>query len=217
MSVSAVMVPYGNEAAALTRLRRDLLPALKLLDGDAELIVVDNSPQRLDELAEAVCDNGVCPARYRWQGGANLMYGPAINLAVGLAHHPRVLYVCANHGQSFDPSWAADLLGPLDIPHVAMTGCLRPAGSPTDHGFPDSLPHHHVQGGVFAATRFSLATYPYPEKRYAHWGADVYQCFRLMHEGWHLVDVPTVRSVWRDEPGTGNWKFLHRGGGDADE
>src|SRR6478735_8802277 len=100
-AVSALMVAHNDEEGSLTRFLRDLLPALWLLRPilDAELIVVDNSAARLDRLANAVLHNGAFAARYCWQGGQNLMYGPSLNLAAGLARHPYLLYTCANHGR----------------------------------------------------------------------------------------------------------------------
>ena len=217
IAVSAVMVVHNNEDGSLTRFLRDLLPALRVLRPvlDAELIIVDNSVARLDRLANAVLENGTFDADYRWQGGENLMYGPSLNLAVSLARHPYLLYACANHGQSFDPTWPWDLLQPLvndGTGKVAMTGSLRPSCAPAALGFPACLPAVHVQGGVFAARTELLRSHPYPDGQYAHWGSDVYHSFRLMQAGWRLVDVPTVNSVWRTDPGDGTWKYVHRGG-----
>jgi hypothetical protein len=211
--VSAVMIPYNNEENSLTRLLRDLMPALWRPEIDAEVIVVDNSAERSDRLAAVVTGAGI-GGRYRWQEGRNLMYGPAMNIAVELANHPYLLYVCSEHGRSLDHTWALDLLEPLiedQTGRVAMTGTLQSAGPPTDKGFPDSLPDVHVQGGVFAARRDVLRAFPYPSGEYAQWGSDLYESFQLMHAGFRLVDVPTVRSVWRTDPGEGSWKYVHGG------
>jgi GT2 family glycosyltransferase len=210
--VTAIMIAYNNEDKALVRLQRDLLPALDGLD--AELIVIDNSETTSVELADALITAEVegIHTRYQWQLGNNLLYGPAINAAVKLATRPYLLYVCTNHGYSRDPSWATDLLTPLvddDTRTVAMTGCLQAAGPPENHGFPASLPQIHVQGGVFAARRDVLRAFPYPDGEYAHWGADIHECFALMHAGFHLVNVPTITSVWRQAAGNGHWKYIH--------
>jgi hypothetical protein len=217
IAVSAVMVVHNNEEGSLTRFLRDLLPALCLLRPvlDAELIVIDNSLACLDRLADAVLDNGAFDADYRWQGGQNLMYGPSLNLAVRLARHPFLLYACANHGQSFDPTWPWDLLQPLiddGTGKVAMTVSLQASCAPANLGFSACLPAVHVQGGLFAARSELLRAHPYPDGRYAHWGSDVYQSFQLMEGGFRLADVPTVKSVWRADPGDGAWKYVHRGG-----
>jgi hypothetical protein len=217
IAVSAVMVVHHNEEESLTRFLRDLLPALWLLGPvlEAELIVVDNSVARLDRLANAVLDNGAFEARYCWQGGQNRMYGPSLNLAVSLARHPYLLYACSNHGHSFDPTWPRDLLQPLvddAAGKVAMAGSLQASAAPADLGFSARLPAMHVQGGVFAARSELLRAHPYPDGRYAHWGSDIYQSFQLMEAGFQLVDVPTVKSVWRAPPGDGAWKYVHCGG-----
>jgi len=38
---------------------------------------------------------------------------------------------------------------------------------------------------------------------------DVYQSLRFMTAGYELVDVPTVKSVWRTTAGPGPWKYVH--------
>ena len=205
------MIAYNNERDSLTRLHRDLLPALKFFF-DAEVIVVDNSPTRSPSLEGNLADIPGVDGRYYWQGGANLWYGPAMNLAVKLATKPYVLYVCTNHGHSIDPTWALDLLAPLADETVGMTGCLQDAGPPEACDFPETLPHLHVQGGVFAARRDVLLQYPYPDGQYAHFGADLCECFQLMQAGFRLVDVPTIRSVWRKRAENGPWKYIHDDG-----
>jgi hypothetical protein len=213
LGVTVVMVPYNDEERALTRLLRDLMPSLRLYRRviDFELLVIDNSQHCLPRLAEAVRENGAFPAKYLWNEGHNLYYGPALNLAVRVASHPLLLYVCANHGRMQDPTWLWDLLEPLvNDPggKVALTGSFYPSGPPSKLGFPDSLEWIHVQGGVFAARTDVLAKHPYPEGEYAHWGSDVYQSLQLLHRGYRLVEVPSVRSVWRSRV-EGHWKFIH--------
>jgi hypothetical protein len=201
------MIAHNNEQASLTRLRRDLLPALSQLD--AELIVIDNSDEPSGPLADAtVCVPNMI-GRYYWQRGDNLLYGPSLNLAVTMTSRPYLLYVCTNHGHARDATWASDLLAPLADPAVGMTGCLQDAGPPENAGFSPDLPHVHIQGGVFAARTEVLRSHPYPDGEYAHWGADIYECFTLMQAGYKLIDVPTVRSVWRTGAGDGNWKYVH--------
>src|SRR6516165_8544985 len=202
--VTAVMIAYNNEDKSIERLQRDLLPALALPALDAELIVIDNS-------ATTAQVDGV-QTRYQWQLGKNLMYGPALNLAVDLARHPYLLYVCTNHGHARDVTWSLDLLAPLIADRtVAMTGSLADSGRPENAGFSPSLPRHHIQGGVFAARVDLLREHPYPEGDHecVHWGADIFECFQLMKTGYMLLDVPTVRSVWRASAGEGSWKYVH--------
>lgn len=212
--VTAVMVAYHNEERALTRLLRDLLPSLQLLRPvlDAELVVVDNSEQPQPRLAEAVRDNGAFAGKYLWNEGSNLYYGPSLNLAVRAASHPFLLYVCASHGRMEDPTWVWDLLAPLledTRGEVALTGSHYPSGPPSKLGFPDSLPRIHIQGGVFAARTAVLASHPYPDGEYAHWSSDIYQSLRLLQRGYRLVDVPTIKSVWRTRVRGGGYKFIH--------
>jgi hypothetical protein len=212
--VSAVMIAYENEDASLTRLRRDLLPDLKwqAMQDDVELLVIDNSKEPLGKLEKAVRHYR---GRYHWNGGANLKYGPALNQAVQFARYPHLLYVCSNHGEAREAGWSCDLLAAIDDPKVAMAGTLWPSGDPTMLGFPAGLPSHHVQGGVFAASRDVLLDHPYPDGPYAHYGADLVMCFQLMKAGYEIVDVPTIKSVWREDPGPGDWKYVHIGGTDA--
>ena len=207
--VTAVMIVYNNEDAALHRLTRDLLPALHSADYDWQLIVIDNSTTRSHQLAAQVAHYD---GHYEWLRGHNLLYGPSLNLAVSLARHPSLLYVCSEHGRSHDGTWVYDLLRPMICDStglVAMTGCLQDAGPPEDHGFPEDLPHIHIQGGVFAARTDLLRSYPYPTDQHKHWGADIIECFTLLDAGYRLVDVPTIRSVWRVPAGDGDWKYIH--------
>jgi GT2 family glycosyltransferase len=96
-----------------------------------------------------------------------------------------------------------------------MTGSLTYSGAPSMQGFPDDLLDQHVQGGVFAARTAVLREHPYDEGEYRHWGADVNLCFRLSAAGHTLADVPSIKSVWREDAGQGDWKYLHCGGLDA--
>jgi glycosyltransferase involved in cell wall biosynthesis len=213
LGATVVLVAHGEEDRALTRLLRDVLPSLRVRRRvvEFELVVVDNSGARLERLAEAVLRNGDLHARYLWNHGENAWYGPALNQAVAAARHPFIVYACARHGRMHDPTWIDDLLRPLAQDasgRVAMTGSLYPSGAPSHMGFPDTLEWTHVQGGVFAARREVLARFPYPGGALAHWGADVYQCHRLRHEGFRLVEVPTVKSVWRERV-DGSWKYVH--------
>jgi GT2 family glycosyltransferase len=205
IGVTAVMVPFNNEAKAMTRLVRDLLPALRRFD--YELVVIDNSAARCNRLATAVETRR---GTYHWQQGRNLGYGPAMNLAVRIATRPYLLYVCSEHGRAYDNTWARDLLAPLLATNqVAMTGSIQAAGPPANLNFPDHLPEIHVQGGVFAARTEVLRRYPYPGGHYAHLGADLFMCFQLMAAGFELRDVPSVKSVWRTGAPPGTWKYVH--------
>ena len=147
-----------------------------------------------------------------WIDGRNLYYEPALNLTLERATGDLFIYVCSSHGKSNDPTWLGDLLLPLltdSIGNVAMTGCLRPSGPPSIPGFADSLLWMHVQKGVFAARGDVLRANPYLDGQFAHCGSDIYQSLDLVHSGYRLVDVPTVKSVGRTRVGKGWWKFVH--------
>lgn len=216
VAVTAVVIAHNNEAEGIVRIVRDVLPSLRHLAPliDAELVVVDNSEVSSARLAEVVRRNGDLAGEYVWNGGDNLLYGPSLNLAAGVASSPFLLYACSRHGLMHDPTWAWDLLAPLrdESAAVAMTGSLRPSGSPTAMGFAGGLAPVHVQGGVFAARTAAIRDNPYPGGDYAHWGSDVYQSFQLMQAGYRLMDVPTVNSVWRSSCQPGSWKYVHEGG-----
>jgi hypothetical protein len=210
------MIAHNNDTGFLTHFG-DLLAALRHVQLKAQVIVIDNSDT--DRLCDAVIGNETpgfkrIAADYHWHGGANLLYGPSMNEAVSVAIHPYLLYVCANHGESRDPTWPLDLLAPLAEDRVAMTGSLQFSGEECleELGFPPEIPAIHIQGGIFAARTDVLRAYPYPNGKCAHWFSDIYQCARLLAEGWKLVDVPTIKSVWREDPGEGEWKYVHRGG-----
>lgn len=207
--VTAVMVPYNNEDGTLLRLA-GLAHALRYCELDAELIVIDNGDSYSARIAAAVADSGI-PGRYCWQN-ENLMYGPGINEAVRLAKHPRLIYVCSNHGESRDPTWPLDLLAPLADEGVAMAGTIAHSGPPEPFGYASGTPQWHVQGGVYAARADVLRDHPYPEGEHAHSGSDVHLCFELVTLGYRLVDVPTIRSTWREPIGEGPWKYVHTGG-----
>jgi hypothetical protein len=212
--VTAVMIAFHNEDAALERLTRDLLPSLSSHEGrvDSEVLVIDNSASPLMRLADAVEGISGIAATYRWNEGRNLLYGPSLNLAVKNSDREFLLYVCASHGRMYDPGWVSDMLAPFLADadcHVALAGSLYPSGPPASLGFPDSLPWLHIQGGVFVGRTQVLAAHPYPDGPLAHWGSDVYQSLRLAHAGYGLVDVPTVKSVWRSRAAPGAWKYVH--------
>src|SRR5688572_27948522 len=87
-AATVVLLAYNDLERAQRRLTRDLLPSLRQHhDWAFELIVIDNSRERLDGLAELVA---ALPwkARYLWHDGRNLQYGPSMNLAARLAEHP---------------------------------------------------------------------------------------------------------------------------------
>jgi hypothetical protein len=217
--VTAVIIGHDNQELCLTRLERDLLPALRVLreaGWTTDLVVVDNSAYPLIKLRATVMTLGL-PWGYEWNNGDNPQYGPALNRACKIARHPYLLYMCTNHGVSYDPTWGLDLLAPLvDNPTAAMSGSYWHSGKPEQLGFPGDLPEHHIQGGVFAARRDVVLQHPWPEDEHRHYGSDLVMSWQLLVAGYRIVDVPTVKSVWRGETGEGTWKFVHEGGVDAE-
>ncbi len=210
-AATVVLLPYNDLERARRRLERDLVPSLHhYQDWAFELIVIDNSSHRLDALADIVA---ALPwkSRYLWHDGRNLLYGPSLNLAAGLAEYPFILYACATHGRMHDPTWIEDLMAPMwSDERIAMCGHLYPSGAPGLLGFVDSgQPRLHIQGGVLAARADTIRRFPYHEREWAHGGSDVWQSYRLMQEGFVLHDVPTVFSGWMMVAPPGPWKYVH--------
>jgi hypothetical protein len=210
-AATVVLLAYNDLERAQQRIERDLLPSLHHHhDWAFEIIVIDNSRQRLDALAELVA---ALPwkAHYLWHDGRNLQYGPSMNLAARLAEHPFIVYACMQHGRMHDPSWIEDLVAPMWADErIAMSGHLFPSAPPGVLGFPDvGQPRMHVQGGVLAARTEIIRQFPYQEQEWAHGGSDVWQSYRLMHEGLVLHDVPTVFSGWMVVAPPGPWKYVH--------
>jgi hypothetical protein len=209
-TATIVLVPYNNAARTLQRLSRDILSSLPHYpDWRFQLLVVDNSDHRQDQIADRLTDLP-WPSRYVWNGGQNLQYGPALNLAAGLAEHPFLVYACTNHGRMIDPGWIGDLVTPFwEDERIAMTG--HPYGSPHPSalGFRDTGNYFHIQGGVLGIRTDVIKRYPYNDGQYAHLGSDIWQSYRLMQEGFLLRQVPTIVSVWRQIAPPGHWKYVH--------
>lgn len=193
------------------RIQRDVLPTIAAHPGwQFELIIIDNSDEDKKPPLHML-DAQQVPYVYKWPG-ENIMYGPAINMAMACCTYPYFVYVCANHGRMYDPTWIDDLINPLiSYPNVAMTGSRYPSGDPSSLGFSAALPHYHIQGGVFGGRRDILLAHPYTtDQRYIHWGSDVYQCFTLLNAGFELHHVPTINSVWRQRVASPqSWKYVH--------
>ena len=133
--VSIVLIPHNNIDRFKTRFQRDVLPTITAHPNwKFQLIIVDNSDTDNTSLYHFLevhdLDKTVI-----WPG-RNLMYGPAINMAIGLAAYPYLVYVCSNHGHMYDPTWIDDLINPvIQNSNVAMTGSLYPSGDPGEMGF----------------------------------------------------------------------------------
>jgi hypothetical protein len=210
-SATIVLIPYNDVERACLRLSRDIVPSLRHYpDWRFELIIVDNSLCRLDALADMVAGLP-WPSRYVWNHGDNLFYGPALNMAVKMASHPVLLYLCANHGRMLDPGWVEDLARPFwEDERVAMTGHPYPTGGvPSMLGFSNALEPYHIQGGLLGMRTEIIKRFPYDEGLYRHGCSDIWQSYRLMQEGFVLRKVPTVVSVWRTRAPAGPWKYIH--------
>jgi hypothetical protein len=209
-AATVVLIPHNDGARAQRRLERDVIPSLQSYsDWKFELLVVDNSGGRLNDLARFV-ESLPWPSRYVWHNGVNLQYGPAMNVAARLAAHPVLVYLCANHGRMVDPGWVEDLVSPFwQNERVALTGHHYPSGAPSMFGFPSTIGAYHIQGGVLGLRTAVIRRFPYHEGEYAHGCSDIWQSYRLMQAGFALHDVPSVMSVWRTHAPAGRYKYVH--------
>jgi len=214
LSVSLILVPYNEPSRFWDRIEKVVAPTIKAHENwRFEVIIVDNSDEQKLEMGNMKQFLDTENVHIKWLSpGKNLMYGPAINLAVQHASNPYLVYLCANHGKLYQTDWIDDLLFPLyQKDGIGMTGSFYPSSSPEDAGFSETLPQVHIQGGVFAAKTSTLKPHPYPEdEKWKHWGSDIYQSFQLMEGGLALEDIPTIKSVWREiVEAPERWKYIH--------
>lgn len=202
--IHSILICFNNPEQTKTRWERDLVPGLTDAGQEYAVTCVDNSPVDSPLLAETFGTG------YLWQGGRNLMYGPSLNLAVSRVPSTFVLYACTRHGRALDATWVRDLVDPMSVePRVGMTGHLLGSSAPETvaretgcawvrdaYRFEDGV-RPHVQGGVFAARTACLLAHPYPPD-IPHAYTDHIITWALLKAGYRCVDVPTVRSVWRD-------------------
>jgi len=209
--VSFVLIAYNNSDKLKQRLEREVFPtAAAYPNYTFQLIIIDNSYPCVDIDLRKIKDFGVTLVYL--QPTKNLMYGPSINLALEHAAHEFMVYLCTNHGRMNDTTWLQDILDPLvKDPKAAMTGSTYPSCPPSKMGFSTHLPHQHIQGGIFAAKTEILRKYSYTsDSRWIHGGSDIYQSYRLMEAGYKLVNVPSIKSVWRRKvPHSEKYKYVH--------
>lgn len=211
--INVVMVAFNNPEQTLERWERHVKVPVRRISCDFphEVTVVDNSEERSPLLADAFGDG------YLWQGGRNLMYGPAINLAVRRIPSDFVLYVCTRHGRALDEFWVRDLLYPFRDRDVAQTGYLMGSNSPegvahftgcpwvkekfrfTDESGQGYVPQH-IQGGVFMARTHLMQEHPYTDD-IPHLYTDHILTWNLLKAGYRCVNVATILSVWRRKAG----------------
>jgi len=210
IGVSIIIVPHNNQDRLNKRLSRDILPTIAAHPHwKFQLIAVDNSDA--DKRPVYQLDEYAIEHLSFWPG-SNIMYGPAMNMAVQASRYPIVVYICSNHGRMYDPTWIDDLVSPLlQDPNCAMTGSVYPSCHPLQMGFPSHLPSFHIQGGLFAARTAVMRDYPYTDDaRWVHWGSDIYQSYQLLNAGFELKNVPSVNSVWRQHVEVPErWKYVH--------
>lgn len=211
IGVTIVIIPHNNPDRFKKRLERDVLPTIAAHpDWKFQIVIVDNSDEdkkQAYDFSEWSNLEYIC----NWPG-TNIMYGPAMNLALEVSIYPYLIYVCSNHGHMYDPTWIDDLVNPIITDsQIGMTGSHYPSCSPDFMGFPRELPSIHIQGGVFGARTEAMIAHPYTtDQRWIHWGSDIYQSFQLLNAGFHIYDVQTVKSVWREcLSSPEQWKYVH--------
>ncbi len=211
LGVSIILIPHNNAERFNTRMQRDVLPTLKAHPSwQFQLILIDNSDEDKKQQHDFLKEHNI-EYSYAWPGN-NIMYGPAMNIAVSMCKHPYFIYICSNHGRMYDATWIDDLINPIiQNNKIAMTGSLYPSCNPADMGFAHHLPRVHIQGGVFGARTEAIAVHPYThDARWKHWGSDIFQSYKLMTAGYTLHPVKTINSVWREcLPSPERWKYVH--------
>lgn len=205
MRVSLGLVNFASPI--VQRLQRDVLPTLAHYpDGVFEIICIDNDPKPHTEL-QAFLASLTIPVKYLWNGGSNVQISAAKNQLYALAAHPILVYVCANHGRMYDPTWLADLVQPLENPQVAMTGAggyyqLADIGAGAGRAI-------FIQGGLLAARVEILRKHPLSE-HYPHAHSDKWISRELMNQGYLIRNVPTVMSLWQQRiPEAHSFKYFH--------
>ena len=212
IGVSIVLIPYNNQDKFQLRLERDIIPTINAHpDWKFQIIIVDNSDEEYRVSLNSLQELNICPV-YIWPG-KNMMYGPAMNLALLADPYPYIVYLCTNHGRMYNTSWIDDLVGPMiQDEKVAMTGSHYASGCSANlFGFSSHLPRIHIQGGIFGARTKVLKAYPYAmDLKWIHGASDIYQSYQLLNAGYVLKDVPTVKSVWRQKVHLPEqWKYVH--------
>lgn len=211
IGISIVLIPHNNQNKFQLRLERDIIPTIQAHpEWKFQIIIVDNSDRANQILINTLHQININPV-YLWPG-TNIMYGPAMNLALSADPYPYMVYLCTNHGRMYNPTWIDDLIIPIiENPRVAMSGSFYGSCHPAALGFPSHLPALHIQGGIFGARTETMKKYPYTnDQRWVHWGSDVYQSFQLLNAGFLLHEVTTIKSVWRQRvKSPENWKYVH--------
>ncbi len=205
MQVTVALINY--KSPIIERLDEVVIPTLAHYHGaDFEILVVDNEPEPNRELIEYLRECLV-PFKYFWNEGQNLMVAASKNIIYEEAQYPYLVYICANHGRMYDPTWLEDMLKPFEVPEVAMTGTLTTYPlSHIDEGEGEGV---FVQGGVLAARVEVMRRHPM-SPLFPHYHSDKWIGFELQKHGYKLAHVKTVLSLWRQKaPEQHDYKYVH--------
>ena len=122
MKLAVALIAYKNEGKVITRLERDIVPALSDL-WTTEFYCIDNSPLQSYKLKAKSTKNP--NFHYIWNEGENWRYSKSLNYIIRETDADYLLYVCTNHGYAVDHTWINDILKPLqDNEKIAMAGHL---------------------------------------------------------------------------------------------
>jgi hypothetical protein len=205
MKVTFGLVNFSSPI--VQRLERDILPTIAHYpEGEFEILCIDNDAVPSRDLLDCLGRIST-PVKYLWNGGANVKIAAAKNQIYANAAHPVVVYVCANHGKMFDPTWVEDLIRPLEQPGVALAGTLTPYKLADIGEGPGT--GKFVQGGVLGVRVEILRKHPLSSS-YPHGASDKWISRNLVKNGYKLADVASVKSVWqRPMPAQHPFKYIH--------
>jgi hypothetical protein len=191
----------------IERIEREILPTIAHYPkGQFEIICIDNSPERSPDV-EALLERIDVPTRYVWNEGRNVKVAAAKNQIYQLASHPTVVYLCANHGRMYDPTWLEDIVRPLKRREVAQAGHVKLCKNPPPQTAPGDI--LFVQGGILAVKVEAMRRNPMPDD-HPHAYSDVAISWHLQQSGYQIADVPTILSYWRmPTPAKHHCKYVH--------
>lgn len=181
--ITFALVAYNNIDGVHHKVNEIIIPTMRHMACDYEIICADNSPVK-SEL--------YLPGKYVWMG-QNTYYAGGLNHILSLARYEYIVYLCATHGTMYDVTWIDDLIAPLQNEKVAMAGRVWPMNMD-----PIGVHHtlNHVQGGIFAAKTKILRENPYSPD-YLHIFSDAWICWKLQDLGYELANVTSIMSVYQ--------------------
>ena len=100
LGISIILIPHNNKERFTTRMQRDVLPTVRAHPSwKFQMIFVDNSDE--DKKQQYVFpEEDNIEYEYVWPGN-NIMYGPAMNIAVSMCKYPYFVYICSNFWTKF--------------------------------------------------------------------------------------------------------------------